>query len=1148
MVSYIEKLFPFLEEGELIKTTDESLYLQDIFCPLAFDVPSSSTPNNLSYSMKTFQAVRVQPVNITLINENESVVRKIVQGYYGNRINLNVVEYDYSDVAARVSTDDDKAYLPINAGHAVQDIATDVLINLSANGIAADSTVLSDISITPIQGNVNLNTWLSDQSNVLESADLFGDLLSDVESSNKNPTIETSIEGRDAVYKWMDSYFALPEGQAATSGGREVVPLLIGPTGVFKSSTVKELCKKYDYRLVDFRVAFTSRLDYSGLFQMGEVDGKKYSYSCPMEEIVTCSDGFREYCRRAHTKVKEILDSGVFQEVSASDGEETQAQTKPISEEQQANLEEVLKKYEEYMKTPVLFFDEITRCKDAGVEGLLTEMLNQKRFNNMTMSGCKFVAATNLNLTSRTNSRHNDHMEDLNRLYDVNEEIDIAYANRFLPLRVQPEDVEDRWFSWAEKEKAPNRQNIHPLVLEFLKGSGSNMVYNDTPVLEAIEAGLLDNEIKSQSYPNYRTWDMVSDYLYKVDRDRERNDPNGSPIFKSRVIEGLISTWGADTFNNFLKSKGYKLVDDSAQDPDEMATFIDDALDAGVPALMISPSSLGKTSRVKQYIKKQKERTGSEPVLINIDLASKDVVDLMGMPTKISILDYVAGDLSSLPTVSRELRDIIKDVTEDQSYGITDMLTVRAPDRTIKNQLKKAKEEGREVVFMIDECNRVKNTSVLSAMFEIVSDYRFAGVDFSDMKDRIKVVAACNMAHSEMDTFQDYGSTGDIDPALAARFSIFWKKHYDKKDVASWINFMRQEQKEGKIDGILLKYFESIDPDRAVEIISSVEKRTLAYAQPSTRNLHQLSMDIKSMRGKSSSSDSNLFYGKILFDTQTRTKFADVVDMSTSSNSTAVDVSNAVISLVRSVVPNRNAWESVVRNQTINFNGRTLQAVDIIDNLAKCSDELSKMVLQPMTPASTTKLQAINRLALSLLNAVSELDSETSRERKNIFESYVGEEFANEFLPFFDDTFGSQDDVEITIEMLSDTSLVEPFFKRYRSLRTSLTEEQYEDAVLPLLDEFLQVHGTSLTPDVYAAFISGIYDSFASPDSMERFLKKVTVSSDKLFVEAEKVGDSWILKMLSATGVSQFDIDSMRKTIQARTKQPKARKRKSVVL
>ena len=38
--------------------------------------------------------------------------------------------------------------------------------------------------------------------------------------------------------------------------------------------------------MVDFRVAFTSRLDYSGLFQIGEVEGKKYSYACPMEEIV----------------------------------------------------------------------------------------------------------------------------------------------------------------------------------------------------------------------------------------------------------------------------------------------------------------------------------------------------------------------------------------------------------------------------------------------------------------------------------------------------------------------------------------------------------------------------------------------------------------------------------------------------------------------------------------------------------------------------------------------------------------------------------------------------------------------------------------------------------------------------------------------
>ena len=415
---------------------------------------------------------------------------------------------------------------------------------------------------------------------------------------------------------------------------------------------------------------------------------------------------------------------------------------------------------------------------------------------------------------------------------------------------------------WASKEKSTStgtRQNIHPLVIEYLNTpQGKQMVYNDTPVLDALEQGLTENETKSQSYPNYRTWEMLSDYLYKVDRDYEldkKEDPNNAvKVYRRNVINGLISSWGADRFIPFLEQKGYKDIDSVIGEvDDEFTDFLENSLDAGVPALMIGPSSMGKTTRVKSYVRKERERTGLEPVLINIDLSSKDVVDLMGMPSKVSILDYVAGDMSDIPDVGKELSDIVESVTKEERYGLSDILTVRAPDKSIKDLLVKAKEEGREVIFMFDECNRVKNTSVLSAMFEVISDARMSGVDFSDMRDRVKVVAACNMAHSEMDDAGDYSSAGAIDPALAARFSVFWKKKYDEKDVRSWIAYMEQEKAEGRIDGTVLEYFKNLEPERAIEIIASVEKRQLAYAEPSTRNLHQLSMDIKSMRGKSES-------------------------------------------------------------------------------------------------------------------------------------------------------------------------------------------------------------------------------------------------------------------------------------------------------
>jgi hypothetical protein len=645
---------------------------------------------------------------------------------------------------------------------------------------------------------------------------------------------------------------------------------------------------------------------------------------------------------------------------------------------------------------------------------------------------------------------------------------------------------------------------------------------------------------------------MLSDYLYKVDRDCEldrKEDPNAAPLFKRTIVDGLISKWGADRFLPFLEMKGYKNYESSKGEiEDEFTDFLSTSLDAGVPALMIGPSSMGKTTRVKSYIRKQKERTGLEPILINVDLSSKDVVDLMGMPSKTSIVDYVAGDLSDIPEVGRELSSIVDGITKDSKFGLSDILTVRSPDKSMKDLLVKAKNEGREIVFMFDECNRVKNTSVLSAMFEVVSDMRFGGVDFSDMKDKVKVVAACNMAHSEMSDEGDYSSAGAIDPALAARFSVFWKKHYDEKDVKSWITYMEGEKEEGKIDGTVLEYFKNLEPEKAIEIISSVEKRQLAYAEPSTRNLHQLSMDIKSMRGKAASDDSKLFYGKLLFDDMTRGEFGDIYDAISSSTMNDVDVSNKVIKLTRELLDERDVWDSQIANRKVTINGRELTATDLMDNLQKCETELSKLVVTPLDADGTRRLKALNKLAVDLLRACNDLDDATSQAREAIFETYVGEGFAREFTPYFNENFGSGDDSEITIEMLSDKSLVKPFFRKYRSSRSGMLEEKYEDSMLDLMKEFMQVHGKSLKPDVYAAFIDGINTSLASADGMERILKKTDNSVDDLFVEAEKVGDAWILSMLATTRITQNDIDFVRSKLAGTSQNANGRKRKSVIL
>ena len=1140
MNSYIQKLFPFVDMGNFIKNTTEAVSVDNIYCPVEFDI-SNEDGVITKTQLRPFNSYKIVPCDIIVIDEPDSVLKSIKEGVYGNSVQLNITEMDYTDIASRIEVMNDIACVKMNQGYMNQDIISDIFINSASNGFKITQDMLPDTKIGA-EKVISFKEWVeSTNKDINESSDSYKDLLGDLKSNGG--LTSSSNKKVDSVYEWLDAYFALPEN--STGKARSEVPLLIGPTGVFKSSTIKQLCKKYGYRLVDFRAAFTSRLDYSGLYQMGSVDDQLYSYSCPMEELVTCSDGFREYCKRAYDKISKILQDGYTINDKTSNGVTSEGSQEPLTDEQREKLESLLSKYKEYMKPVCLFVDEITRVKDSGVNGVLTEMLNQKRFNSMPMKACKFVAATNANLKSRTDQRHNDMMDELDEMYDVNDDLDIAFSNRFIPLLVRPEDVQDRWFEWAKSQDKTSKDgnskvsNIHEIIVEYLTTDGYDQVYNDAPILDAIEKGLTDNETKSQPFPNYRTWEMMSNYLYTVDEDYEyalkdvtsEKDKNDiKKVYRPKVIKGLISNTSGEKFIQFLRQKGYISIEESLgkEVDDEYSDFLQTSLDAGVPALMVGPSSIGKTSRVSQYMQKQKERTGLEPLLINIDLAAKDAVDLMGMPAKVSLVDYIAGkdlDELGLSGVRKELSDTVKSVQSEDIYGLSDYLTVRSPDLDVKNALIKAKQEGREVIFFFDECNRVKSSTVLSSMFEVVSDARYAGVDFGDMKDKVKVIAACNMSHSEMeDTDTDYSEAGSIDPALAARFSVFWKKNYDEKDVKSWIAYMENELAKGNIDGTLLNFFKSLPIEECIKIIASVEKRQLAYAEPSTRSMTQLSRDIKSMRGVSGSSDTKLYYGKLLFDDLLRNEFGVLYETAGDE----VDVANKLIKLIDELMDGRDTWDALLSGDTITVNERTLSAEDVLDNIQACADDIKKIISGPITSDQRQELQDLESFALIMLQYCNDMDDNISQKRRAFFEQYIGEDFTNKFLPYFNENFGSENDVEITIEMLSDKSLDKPFFKKLRAKSAGLTEEQYEDTIIKLMKEFLDTHGTSLQPEVYAAFLNAAKNSLASGDSMDRILNNVTLELDPLFEKAEQVGDAWIADMLISSGVSLQDIDSVR--------------------
>lgn len=1162
----ISNYFPFLDKADFVKNVREVHAVEEFlgYEPLIvdFDSPSKDSTN------KVFKAYRIMPSNTLFLAELPSTVFNIFSGTFGSEITVDIMEFDYQSVANLIEVDlvndINKAIFQCNGAYLVEDILTDTFINACANGLDVSSESYSEYKVledSDKMDTVSISEWLFsnehiDESYIMESALDTLQLLKDRRKKGKSNDAE-DIKGKDAVYTWLDAYFSLPEGEEMKSGGREVVPLLIGPTAVFKSATVKELCKKYNYRMVDFRVAFTSRLDYSGLFQIGEVEGKKYSYACPMEEIVVCSDGFREFCKQSYQKLEDILQKGYTESSVASDGNTVETEKKYLTDEQKTKIVELQLQYKNYMRTPVLFCDEITRCRDKGVNGILVQLLNQKKLNDMTLNGCKFVAATNLDIQKGV--EREEYRMELDMLYDVNTDLDVAYSNRFIPLKVYPNDVMDRWFEWAsgttDKRGFKGVTNIHPVVLEFLNNN-RDMVYTDKPVLDAIAEGLSDNEQRTQVFPNYRTWDMLSDYLYSVDKTAEaenegKEDSGEEKLYKRKILEGYVSRWCCEKFIPFLESKGYSNYDD-VKEPvkDDVGDFLSTALETGSPAMLIGPSALGKTSRVKQYMKKAKIKTGLEPVLINVNLASKDAVDLMGMPVKQSLTEYVGGGIlkgSGLDDVSKELQSVVANVSADIKYGMTDIMTLRAPDKTIKDRFVTALKEGREVILFFDEVNRVSSNTVTSAVFEVISDYRFAGVDFSNYKDRVKVVAACNMAWEGMDDEAGgYGDTGTLDPAFAARFSIYWKKNYDENDVASWIEFMESQKEEGLIDGTLIEFFKGLDTEQALKIMASVEKRTLEDAQPSTRNMLQLSKDIKSMRGKRQENGTfkaKAFNGKILFTDDVVMQFEDLI-LERQSDSLESHAQKT-IKFLDSLLYGSDSWESLLIGDTVKVGDTSISASDIVDSLAQCRDDLKQFTLKPMSADDRVECSDTIDLVEDLAGFVRQLDINTSNKREDMFKMYLGESILGEFTKYFNNTFGTNLDEDITIEQLSDKTLIIPFMKivQRNFSKYSGNTESIVKYCLDLCNDFMEFHGKTLPNENYAMFLTGIKDILPNADNMVLFLKRSGENLEEMYQLAEGVGDDWIIDITSDFGnkVSREDIENIKKAIKdsKKSKTPK---------
>lgn len=113
---YLDKLFPFLKDGDFIRSKREMINTRDIYCPLDADL--SVVNIDLKNNKKFFKLIRVMPCNVLVVNESDEVALKLKNGIYGNPIKAIISEIDYSPIASRVEVEtvDDIMSATLNLG------------------------------------------------------------------------------------------------------------------------------------------------------------------------------------------------------------------------------------------------------------------------------------------------------------------------------------------------------------------------------------------------------------------------------------------------------------------------------------------------------------------------------------------------------------------------------------------------------------------------------------------------------------------------------------------------------------------------------------------------------------------------------------------------------------------------------------------------------------------------------------------------------------------------------------------------------------------------------------------------------------------------------------------------------------------------
>lgn len=440
--------------------------------------------------------------------------------------------------------------------------------------------------------------------------------------------------------------------------------------------------------------------------------------------------------------------------------------------------------------------------------------------------------------------------------------IDKAYRNSSGQYSVTRGDMQVLDFSIADVAKTETGEikslgdsNIDHRVLGFLNSSPKDL-YNMETVLNAVDVNAQDvNTVDNIRYipiTTFRSWEFISKLL-------RTKDEEGQKTLFNETLSGLLDQSTATRLAQHLSSK-YKYTMEQTQD--KLSDLLDEGLMSNIPVMLMGPSSIGKTSRVKRIVKKLQKFNKNGVELFNIDLSTKTRTGVRGFTapsetvagifTKKRIQEskvltkfkefyhgnyFTVGDMVSyapedvkgnvfkvlqilndgkvsiqeyeedLITPINPLRILEVQSTEVYVYReVPAETTEPAYNKQLVEAVKRAKAKHKTIVLFLDEFNRVQSPTLMTVALEAISDNKLMGVDMTGVDFRI--VCACNAGVSNTDT-------QILDPAIIARFLNVRKLEADVTDFRAFMEYAKTTENEKNIHPLILKAIEKMGSTEA---------------------------------------------------------------------------------------------------------------------------------------------------------------------------------------------------------------------------------------------------------------------------------------------------------------------------------------------